>query len=1384
MKDFAEDLNLREAISSHHNEEGPATYHRGSKQIDGIFVSQTISVVKAGFMEFGELPTDHRAIWFEIAFVNAFGYNMAEVVTPAARRLKCNDPKVQIRWIELYKEYLADKNVTERMFDIERNMELPLPPHLAREYEKVIEIRHQAIKYADKHCRKLWMGKVPYSPEVKKAGIAIQLWNGIITKKSGCKYSNKKIKKLASTLEIKNPMALSLQEAKDRLNEAWINYKKKKEEAAELRTAYLKEKAKAIAEETDEDKDNVYNQLIEREQIRDSFRRIKYTLNKLKGGGVTQVEVEREDGSLEEITTKRGIEKAGMNENKEKYSQTNNTPCMKEPLKSMLAYNGNTEAGREILDGNFKVPEEVENPYAQEFFDQLERANLIEDPPPACISTKDFKEGWKVMKEQTSAGISGLHFGHLKACATDNLLAEFEASLANVSYATGYVPVRWKKGVSVMIQKKALVDLITKLRTITLLEADFNFNNKVLGRTTLQHAERNNLFPNEQYGSRKNKSAIDHATHKKLTYDIIRQTRLPAALCSNDAKSCFDRVVHSVACLAYERLGIKQPPVHAMVSTIQKMKHHIRTTYGDSQLALDSTGLVKPFQGVLQGNGASPTSWVIISAALIEMMRSAGNGGHLVSPISGEKSHIIGYAFVDDTDLIQVDMRSNTITVEETLNKMQESIDRWEGGLKMTGGAIVPIKSWVYPIDFKFDDRGRWTYKSCDEINFPFSVKDHDDERNTLRSIEPSKGKETLGVILAPDGNNKDLVKELRTKSETWAEYVNTGHLARDDVWRALDCTITATLKYPLQTATLSEEECKYILAPVLKVALPKSHVCSTFPRAVVQGPKSELGFGKTNLYNHSGIAKISLLYEHLALQTMTGELLRCSIEAAKVEIGIGRNLFTLDFKKYGCLCTDSTVKYIWKFAFEKGIIIEDNVTSDLQLQRENDLFLTEQFVECGFTDKERAQINICRNYLRVTTLADITKGGGDRFTNLALEGERDTQRPARYSWARQERPTNEHFRLWRSALRKSFPKIGGSQKLHYTVKKWTSKQTGWKWFYEPRSQSLYEKSDNGWRIYKRHSRRGRLGHSPLMKYSNQALRLPLTNQLATVEVHNENTCTLTGWSGYTPDYDKEPNTDAPYTKSEFSHMNPIYKNNTDRVKTGLAQAIKSHSTRFVSDGSSCPHTKTGTAAFIGEDSTKEHQIEGSIIVPGVKKVQNSTRSELAGILAILQYIISIQDANDISGGKVEIGCDGLAALKAIWRIDKGFVRAKDKHFDILQAIKQCEKIIKASVIYRHVKGHQDDTKDFNQLDRWAQLNVMADAMAKERLRPIRHNDHEIGFFSLPLTPCYIRWINLEYNTVQISSNLSESLHEIIGGKNLDFIGQRKKTFLDTEQKI
>ena len=56
--------------------------------------------------------------------------------------------------------------------------------------------------------------------------------------------------------------------------------------------------------------------------------------------------------------------------------------------------------------------------------------------------------------------------------------------------------------------------MVTKLRTVTLLEAGFNFNNKVLGKATLEYAEKHDYIAKEQYGSRPGKCAIDHVIHK------------------------------------------------------------------------------------------------------------------------------------------------------------------------------------------------------------------------------------------------------------------------------------------------------------------------------------------------------------------------------------------------------------------------------------------------------------------------------------------------------------------------------------------------------------------------------------------------------------------------------------------------------------------------------------------------------------------------------------------------------------------------------------------------------------------------------------------------------------------------------------------------------
>ena len=134
-----------------------------------------------------------------------------------------------------------------------------------------------------------------------------------------------------------------------------------------------------------------------------------------------------------------------------------------------------------------------------------------------------------------------------------------------------------------------------------------------------------------------------------------------------------------------------------MLITIQEMNHHIRTSFGLSEQTLQHRFTNTPFQGILQGNGAAPTTWVLISTPLLNMLWSKGNGAKFCTPITNQITHVVGYAFVDDTDLLTFEMFDTSITWDDIANNIQEAIDRWEGGLKTTRGAIVPGKSWIYP---------------------------------------------------------------------------------------------------------------------------------------------------------------------------------------------------------------------------------------------------------------------------------------------------------------------------------------------------------------------------------------------------------------------------------------------------------------------------------------------------------------------------------------------------------------------------------------------------------------------------------------------------------------------------------------------------------------
>jgi hypothetical protein len=64
---YMADLGMREVITEFNGDEGPRTYNRGSKPIDGIFMTQDLYTVQGGYMPFGMgIGSDQRCLWLDI----------------------------------------------------------------------------------------------------------------------------------------------------------------------------------------------------------------------------------------------------------------------------------------------------------------------------------------------------------------------------------------------------------------------------------------------------------------------------------------------------------------------------------------------------------------------------------------------------------------------------------------------------------------------------------------------------------------------------------------------------------------------------------------------------------------------------------------------------------------------------------------------------------------------------------------------------------------------------------------------------------------------------------------------------------------------------------------------------------------------------------------------------------------------------------------------------------------------------------------------------------------------------------------------------------------------------------------------------------------------
>ena len=207
---------------------------------------------------------------------------------------------------------------------------------------------------------------------------------------------------------------------------------------------------------------------------------------------------------------KEDIEKRCMEENIARFTQACHTPPMLEDQRKLLGWTADTSTSACILDGTYNFSQTDLHTDLQQTLPYFQRPENIR-AISTSISEDEYTYRWSRCKEFTSTGVSGLHMGHFRASCLNTLCSWVDRTLCEIPLQTGYSLSRWQFCIDVMIPKKKDSLQVNKLRTICLMEADFNFINKVIGRRVLANAEQCYNIAIEQFGSRKAKSAILYA---------------------------------------------------------------------------------------------------------------------------------------------------------------------------------------------------------------------------------------------------------------------------------------------------------------------------------------------------------------------------------------------------------------------------------------------------------------------------------------------------------------------------------------------------------------------------------------------------------------------------------------------------------------------------------------------------------------------------------------------------------------------------------------------------------------------------------------------------------------------------------------------------------
>jgi hypothetical protein len=315
-----------------------------------------------------------------------------------------------------------------------------------------------------------------------------------------------------------------------------------------------------------------------------------------------------------------------------------------------------------------------------------------------------------------------------------------------------------------------------------------------------------------------------------------------------------------------------------------------------------------------------------------------GHGTKFHCPLTNLKHHLSAILYVDDTDLLHIDLLKDK-TVDEVHLAIQDSFDSWGNLLIATGGVLQPSKCFYSVISFEWKE-GMWTYAN-NTLNGNFGIKIPlpREEEAPISHKSVNHAEKTLGAMTLPDGNSKASIHLMQEKAQKWINDVQNGHLHRCNIWLSLKMQFWPRVGYGLCSSTATFAALEKALHRQYYQILPLVGVVQTTP---VMSRTINAGFYGVSLPHvriEALIVMTNKLLMHYECKTVTERFMHISHSLLFVKLGMSFQPLQEDYEKLGYLVTHSWMKMLWEklSLFDMKVIIPDTL---LKFPREGNQFI------------------------------------------------------------------------------------------------------------------------------------------------------------------------------------------------------------------------------------------------------------------------------------------------------------------------------------------------------------------------------------------------------------------------------------------------------------